>query len=96
MALTGLDDPAQRAIVVVSVGRSLMVLIGSIGTVLISCLLLMVVGLFFPLWVGSYDVRVVDLLLGVGGFAAGGFREPGANGCVLIPGNARRNGVVGA
>lgn len=65
IALTSLDDPAQRAIVTVSVGRSLKVLIGSISTVLISCLVLMVVGLVFPLWVGSYDVRGVDLLLGV-------------------------------
>lgn len=65
MALASLDDPVQRAVVVVSVGRSLKVLIGSISTVLISCLVLMVVGLVFPLWVGSYDVRGVDLLLGV-------------------------------
>ncbi|GAA3019165.1 hypothetical protein [Streptomyces fulvorobeus] len=65
IALTSLDDPAQRSIVVVSAGRSLKVLIGSISTLLISCLVLMVVGLVFPLWVGSYDVRAVDLLLGV-------------------------------
>lgn len=65
IALISLDDPVQRAVVVVSVGRSLKVLIGSISTILISCLVLMVVGLVFPLWVGSYDVRGVDLLLGV-------------------------------
>ncbi|KJK56643.1 hypothetical protein [Saccharothrix sp. ST-888] len=64
VALISLDSPAQRAIVVVSTGRSAKVLAGSIGTVLISCLALLVFGLFFPLWMGSYQVGPTDLLLG--------------------------------
>ncbi|GAA2252056.1 MULTISPECIES: immunoglobulin domain-containing family protein [Kitasatospora] len=64
-ALIGIDSPVQRAIVVVGSGRAAKVLAGSIATVLISCLFLMVFGLLFPLWVGSYHVRPADLLLGV-------------------------------
>ncbi|MFI9239229.1 hypothetical protein [Streptomyces sp. NPDC053079] len=65
IALMSLDDATQRAIVVISSGRSLKVLLAVIGTALLSCLALMVFGLFFPLWVGSYDVTPVDLLLGM-------------------------------
>ncbi|MBT2394608.1 hypothetical protein [Streptomyces sp. ISL-100] len=65
MALLSLDTAPQRAIVLVSAGRSFKVLLGSVSTVLISCLILTVLGLLFPLWVGSYDVRAADLLLGV-------------------------------
>ncbi|MFB7668658.1 hypothetical protein ACFC1R_32855 [Kitasatospora sp. NPDC056138] len=64
VALISLDSPAQRAIVVVSTGRSAKVLAGSIVTVLISCLALLVLGLLFPLWMGSYQVGPADLLLG--------------------------------
>ncbi|OKK16165.1 hypothetical protein AMK16_26035 [Streptomyces sp. CB00455] len=64
VALMSLDDTAQRAIMVVAAGRSLSVLLAAIGTTLLSCLVLMVFGLFFPLWMGSYDVRPVDFLLG--------------------------------
>ncbi|MGW3206694.1 hypothetical protein [Streptomyces sp. NPDC001135] len=66
VALMSLDEPAQRAIVVVSSGgRSLKVLLAAIGTALLSCLVLMVFGLLFPLWMGRYHVTVGDLLLGV-------------------------------
>ncbi|MZF86636.1 hypothetical protein [Streptomyces sp. SID5643] len=66
VALMSLDDPTQRAIVVVSSGgRSLKVLLAAVGTALLSCLVLMVFGLLFPLWLGSYDVTVADLVLGV-------------------------------
>ncbi|GGU82475.1 hypothetical protein GCM10010211_55590 [Streptomyces albospinus] len=66
IALMSLDDAPQRAIVVVSSGRSLKVLLAAIGTALTSCLVLMVFGLFFPLWVGDYEVvTAVDLLLGL-------------------------------
>ncbi|MGI5365943.1 hypothetical protein C9J60_04500 [Streptomyces sp. A244] len=66
VALMSLDDPTQRAIVVVtSGGRSLKVLLAAVGTALLSCLVLMVFGLLFPLWLGSYDVTVADLVLGV-------------------------------
>ncbi|MDN0200667.1 hypothetical protein [Streptomyces sp. S.PNR 29] len=64
VALLSLDSAPQRAIVTVTAGRSWRVLLGSIATVLFSCLPLMVFGLLFPLWVGSYDVRPADLLLG--------------------------------
>ncbi|MER5541320.1 hypothetical protein ACWD4N_07030 [Streptomyces sp. NPDC002586] len=66
VALMSLDEPAQRAIVVVaSGGRSLKVLLAAIGTALLSCLVLMVFGLLFPLWMGRYHVTMGDLLLGV-------------------------------
>ncbi|MGW6647313.1 hypothetical protein [Streptomyces iakyrus] len=66
VALMSLDDTTQRAIVVVtSGGRSLKVLLAAVGTALLSCLVLMVFGLLFPLWLGSYDVTVADLVLGV-------------------------------
>ncbi|MET9295612.1 hypothetical protein [Streptomyces sp. NPDC003077] len=66
IALMSLDDPPQRAIVVVSSGgRSLKVLLAAIATALLSCLVLMVFGLVFPLLIGSYDVTANDLLLGV-------------------------------
>ncbi|MFC9844443.1 hypothetical protein ACFWFF_19190 [Streptomyces sp. NPDC060223] len=65
IALMSLDDPTQRSIVVVtSGGGSLKVLLAAIGTSLLSCLVLMVFGLVFPLWMGSYDVTAADLLLG--------------------------------
>jgi hypothetical protein len=61
-----LDDPPQRAIVVVTAGgRSLTVLLAAIGTALLSCLVLMVFGLLFPLWMGDYVVTATDLLLGI-------------------------------
>ncbi|MGW4028758.1 hypothetical protein ACWEFL_05440 [Streptomyces sp. NPDC004838] len=66
IALMSLDDPSQRAIVVVTSGsRSLTVLLSAIGTALLSCLVLMVFGLLLPLWVGNYAVTTTDLLLGL-------------------------------
>ncbi|MFD8611690.1 hypothetical protein [Streptomyces sp. NPDC059631] len=66
VALMSLDEPSQRAIVVVSAGgRSLRVLLAVIGAALLSCLVLMVLGLFFPLWMGDYTVTPADLLLGL-------------------------------
>ncbi|MER5730150.1 hypothetical protein ABT084_17720 [Streptomyces sp. NPDC002138] len=65
VALMSLDDPAQRAVMVVTSGRSLRVLLAGIATTLLSCLPLLAFGLFFPLWMGSYDVRPVDFLLGI-------------------------------
>ncbi|WEB44388.1 ATP-binding cassette domain-containing protein [Streptomyces yunnanensis] len=66
IALTSLDDAPQRAIVVISSGRSLKVLLAAVGTALTSCLVLMVFGLLFPLWVGDYEVVTAsDLLLGL-------------------------------
>ncbi|MEU5326636.1 hypothetical protein [Streptomyces parvus] len=66
IALMSLDDPPQRAIVVVTAGgRSFTVLLAAIGTALVSCLVLMVFGLVFPLWIGTYTVTAADLLLGL-------------------------------
>ncbi|MFD0425094.1 hypothetical protein [Streptomyces parvus] len=66
IALMSLDDPPQRAIVVVTAGgRSLTVLLAAIGTALVSCFVLMVFGLVFPLWIGNYTVTAADLLLGL-------------------------------
>ncbi|UNO40663.1 hypothetical protein [Streptomyces sp. MST-110588] len=65
IALMSLDDAAQRAVVVVSAGRSLRVLAGAVVTSLLSCVVLMGFGLFFPLWLGDYRVAPADLLLGV-------------------------------
>ncbi|MFB7999794.1 hypothetical protein ACFC4G_44295 [Streptomyces sp. NPDC056002] len=39
--------------------------LAAIGTALPSCLVLMVFGLFFPLWMGAYVVTTTDLLLGL-------------------------------
>ncbi|MGV9318444.1 hypothetical protein [Streptomyces sp. NPDC003660] len=65
-ALMSLDDPPQRAIVVITTGgRSFTVLLAAIGTALLSCLALMVFGLFFPLWMGDYVVTTTGLLLGL-------------------------------
>ncbi|TLQ43222.1 hypothetical protein [Streptomyces marianii] len=66
IALMSLDAPPQRAIVVITAGGgSLTVLLAVIGTALLSCLVLMVFGLFFPLWMGDYVVTTTDLLLGL-------------------------------
>ncbi|MEU8589533.1 hypothetical protein AB0C59_21415 [Streptomyces sp. NPDC048664] len=66
IVLMSLDAPSQRAVLVVTAGgRSLTVLLATIGTALLSCLVLMVFGLFFPLWTGDHVVSTTDLLLGV-------------------------------
>ncbi|WP_423834554.1 hypothetical protein [Streptomyces manipurensis] len=65
VALMSLDDPPQRAIVVITAGgRSLRVLLAVIATALLSCLVMMVFGLLFPLWTGDHVVTATDLLLG--------------------------------
>ncbi|RFU82239.1 hypothetical protein DY218_33700 [Streptomyces triticagri] len=63
-ALAGLDDPTQRAVVVLSAGRGARVLAATVGTALLAAGALAVVGLLFPLWIGSYQVGAADLLLG--------------------------------
>ncbi|HEY9374128.1 hypothetical protein [Streptomyces sp.] len=64
VALFSLDEPSQRAVLAVSAGHGLRVLLGSVATVLLSCLGLSVLGLLFPLWVGSYEPGPADLALG--------------------------------
>ncbi|GAA1555336.1 hypothetical protein [Streptomyces globosus] len=65
VAVTSLDEPPQRAITIVTAGgRPLRVLLAAIGTVLLSCLALMAVGLLLPLWLGDHAVTAADLLLG--------------------------------
>jgi hypothetical protein len=60
----GLDNPEQRAVVVVSAGRSSSVLAASVVTALLASTALGVVGLVFPLWMGDYHVGPADLVLG--------------------------------
>jgi len=60
----GLDAPEQRAIVVISAGRSATVLAASVLTALLAGTVLGALGLVFPLWMGAYDVGGADLVLG--------------------------------
>lgn len=64
MALIGLEDQPHRSIVVVNAGSSLRVLLGSVGTALLWCLLLAVTGLLLPLMFGSHTLAPADLVLG--------------------------------
>ncbi|MCX4703079.1 hypothetical protein [Streptomyces sp. NBC_01373] len=64
LALIGLDDQPHRSIVVVNAGSSLRVLLGSVGTALLWCLLLAVAGLLLPLMFGSHTLAPADLVLG--------------------------------
>ncbi|KQV13648.1 hypothetical protein [Kitasatospora sp. Root107] len=64
VALIGLEDPPHRSIVVVSAGSRLRVLLGSVATAAVWCLLLMVVGLVLPLVFGTHTVGLADLALG--------------------------------
>ncbi|MFD3621627.1 hypothetical protein ACFWWT_41825 [Streptomyces sp. NPDC058676] len=64
MALIGLEDPPHRSIVVVNAGSSLRVLLGSVGTAALWCLLLAAAGLVLPLLFGTHTVALADLVLG--------------------------------
>lgn len=65
IALISVEDPAHRAITVVSAGRSSRVLLASVVVAVISCLILTVVGVVLPLLVGTHTVGAADLALGV-------------------------------
>lgn len=60
----GLDAPEQRAVVVVSAGRSASVLAASVVTTLLATIALGVLGLLFPLWMGDYHLGAADFALG--------------------------------
>lgn len=64
MALIGLEDQPHRSIVVVSAGSHLRVLLGSVGTAAVWCLLLTAAGLVLPLMFGTHTPGLADLALG--------------------------------
>ncbi len=64
-ALISVEDPAHRAITVVSARSSSRVLLASISVAVISCLILTVVGVVLPSLVGAHTVDVADLALGI-------------------------------
>lgn len=65
IALISVEDPAHRAITVVTARNSSRVLLASVGVAVISCLILTVVGVVLPLLVGTHTVEAADLALGV-------------------------------
>lgn len=65
VALISVEDPAHRAIVIVSAGHSGRVLLASVSVALISCLILAMLGVLLPLLVGTHTVGAADLALGV-------------------------------
>ncbi|CAM5468047.1 hypothetical protein STENM223S_05077 [Streptomyces tendae] len=64
MALIGLEDQAHRSIVVVSTGSHLRVLLATVETAAVWCLLLTAAGLVLPLMSGTRTPRPADLALG--------------------------------
>ncbi|MFF7379094.1 hypothetical protein ACIP4Q_28780 [Streptomyces massasporeus] len=64
MALIGLEDQAHRSVVVVSAGSHLRVLLATVGTATMWCLLLTAAGLVLPLLFGTHTPGLADLALG--------------------------------
>jgi hypothetical protein len=64
MALIGLEDQPHRSIVVVSAGRDLRVLLATIGTTAVWCVLVTGAGLMLPLMSGTHQPGLADLALG--------------------------------
>ncbi|MFF7049677.1 hypothetical protein ACFY94_15110 [Streptomyces griseorubiginosus] len=64
MALIGLEDQAHRSVVVVSAGSHLRVLLATVGTATVWCLLLTAAGLVLPLLFGAHTPGLADLALG--------------------------------
>ncbi|GAA2432698.1 hypothetical protein [Streptomyces glaucus] len=64
VALIGLEDQPHRSIVVVSAGSHLRVLLATVGTAAVWCLLLTVAGLVLPLMSGTRTPGLADLALG--------------------------------
>ncbi|MFF9490651.1 hypothetical protein [Streptomyces sp. NPDC014676] len=64
MALIGPEDQAHRSIVVVSTGSHLRVLLATVGTAAVWCLLLTAAGLVLPLMFGAHTPGLADLALG--------------------------------
>nr|WP_202451711.1 hypothetical protein [Streptomyces sp. SID4948] len=65
IAVMGLEDHPHRAVLTVSAGGSLRVLLGSIGAALLWCLLLAVAGLWLPLLLGTHTLVPADLVVGL-------------------------------
>ncbi|MCN9241537.1 hypothetical protein NGF19_12175 [Streptomyces sp. RY43-2] len=65
MALAGLEDPAHRSIVVVSARSHLRVLLATVGTALMGCLLLTAGDLLLRLMFGPRTPHLPDLILEV-------------------------------
>jgi hypothetical protein len=65
MALIGLEDQPHRSIVVVSAGSRLRVLLATVGTAAVWCLLLTAAGLVLPLMFGTHAPDLADLVLGI-------------------------------
>ncbi|MER7196014.1 hypothetical protein [Streptomyces flaveolus] len=64
MTLIGLEDQAHRSIVVVSAGGPLRVMLATVGTAALWCLLLMSAGLVLPLLFATHTPGLADLALG--------------------------------
>ncbi len=65
IALISIEDPARRAITIVSSGDSRRVLLASVSVAVVSCSVLAVIGLILPLLVGAHTVGISDLVLGL-------------------------------
>ncbi|WP_406208166.1 hypothetical protein OH807_36295 [Kitasatospora sp. NBC_01560] len=63
-ALVGLEDQAHHSVVVVNAGDSRRVLLGTVCTAVLWCLLLTALGLGIPFLTGSHRPTGADLLLG--------------------------------
>ncbi|MGW1026400.1 hypothetical protein ACWD4J_22360 [Streptomyces sp. NPDC002577] len=64
MALIGLEDQSHRSIIVISAGSHLRVLLATVGTAAVWCLLLIAAGLVLPLMFGTHTPGIADLALG--------------------------------
>ncbi|MGW3493846.1 hypothetical protein [Streptomyces sp. NPDC001020] len=64
MALVGLEDRSHRSIIVVNAGSHLRVLLGTVATATLWCLLLTTAGLTLPLMFGTHAPGLADLALG--------------------------------
>jgi hypothetical protein len=65
IALLSIEDPAHRAITVVSARHSGRVLLASVSVAIVSCLILTLVGVILPLLVGTHTGDRTDLVLGI-------------------------------
>lgn len=65
IALISAEDPAHRAIVIVSAGSPRRVLLASIWVACLGCLVFSAMGLVVPLVFGTHVVTVMDLLVGL-------------------------------
>jgi hypothetical protein len=71
VSLIGVEDPVQRTITAVNVGRSRSLLIATAWVVLACCVVLSAILLAVPLVFGFRDVTGLDLLVGAEGLFTG-------------------------